>query len=69
MYYHYYNKGLITMANCSFFKAGKRGIFSSEDHKCHAIGTTIPEVRVTKHCQGDFFGCEIFRDEMGKEKK
>lgn len=35
----------------------------------HGSGTAIPEIRVTKYCEGDFFGCEIFREEMSKEKK
>jgi hypothetical protein len=57
--------------NCSFLKEGKKGgLFSKEEpHKCSVLGTTIPEMRETKYCRGDFFACEIFTNEMKKESK
>lgn len=54
--------------HCSFYKKGKSGFFSSkEPDKCAVIGTTIPEMRVTKNCCGDFFECDIFKEEMMKK--
>lgn len=55
--------------NCSYLKEGKKGIFKKECDKCMILGTTIPEIRVVKYCEGDFFACEVFREEMAKDKK
>lgn len=57
------------MARCSFLKIEGGGFFAKGERKCMILGTAIPEIRVTKYCEGDFFGCEIFREEMSKEKK
>lgn len=54
--------------SCSFYKRGKSGLFSAkEPDKCASLGTTIPELRVTKYCCGDFFECDIFKEEMSKK--
>ena len=55
---------------CSYYKRGSKPLFGTkESDKCSAIGTTIPDVRVTKYCTGDFFECEIFQTQMGKKEK
>lgn len=53
---------------CSYLRKGKKGIFKQKEcDKCSAVGTNVPDVRVIKYCEGDFFACEIFRQEASKE--
>jgi len=54
---------------CQFLKTEGKGIFSKGVKKCAILGTTIPDVRVTKYCENDWFGCEAFRDEMSSDNK
>ena len=56
---------------CSFFRGGKpRGLFNpGEESKCIVLGTTIPDIRKTKFCEGDFFECKVLREEMQKKGK